>query len=319
MNRAEIKRHVTHFLSHPSLSTLEAAKQYLVTLRRTAMDGYTMTESRSLWFSLLLYKFRTEHNVSDALWAAARGYLLDMLSSQSHGDEPARHFLAVFTEWKKEDHASFVNEVIGYYLEVLHLKQTIEETREESTIAEWKDSYQGLIYKIRDAATRMGFLAQLDERVGEVNRARQTLVENMMKRAYWDMIEQDIREKKYTMVLCQLLELKELVKEVIPSRFHADLHEKFNIEYIQEKLEQEALDPAYLVQLVRWIMDSMKEWDSAVARPLYDREIQTWEESIGTLEWPRFLRFSLELCTLLALDAKTRVSIWRQLLREPKN
>ena len=319
MNRAEIKRHVTHFLSHPSLSTIEAAKQYLVTLRRTAMDGYTMTESRCLWFSLLLYKFRTEHHVSDALWAAARGYLLDILSSQSQGDEPARHFLTVFTEWKKEDHASFVNEVIGYYLEVLHLKQTIEETREESTIAEWKDSYQGLIYKIRDAATRMGFLAQLDERVGEVNRARQTLVENMMKRAYWDMVEQDIREKHYTTVLCQLLELKELVKEVIPSRFHADLHEKFNVDYIQEKLEQEALDPAYLVQLVRWIMDSMKEWDSAVARPLYDREIQTWEESIGTLEWPRFLRFSLELCTLLALDAKTRVSIWRQLLREPKN
>jgi hypothetical protein len=152
-----------------------------------------------------------------------------------------------------------------------------------------------------------------------VNRARQTLVENMMKRAYWDLVEQDIREKKYTGVLLQLSELKELVKEVIPSRFHADLHEKFNIEYIQEKLEQEALDPAYLVQLVRWIMDSMKEWDAASTRSLYDREIQTWEESIGTLEWPRFLRFSLELCTLLALDAKTRVSIWRQLLREPKN
>lgn len=319
MNRAEIKRHVTHFLSHPSLSTLEAAKQYLVTLRRTAMDGYTMTESRSLWFSLLLYKFRTEHNVSDTLWAAARGYLLDMLSPHSTGDMAARHFLTVFAEWKKEDRASFVNEVIGYYLEVLHLKQTIEETREESTIAEWKDSYQGLIYKIRDAATRMGFLAQLDERVGEVNRARQTLVENMMKRAYWDLVEQDIREKQYATVLLQLSELKELVKEVIPSRFHADLHEKFNVDYIQEKLEQEALDPAYLVQLVRWIMDSMKEWDAASTRSLYDRELQTWEQAIGTLEWPRFLRFSLELCTLLALDAKTRVSIWRQLLREPKN
>jgi hypothetical protein len=319
MSRAEIKRHITHFLSHPSLSTMEAAKQYLVTLRRTAMDGYTMTESRCLWFSLILYKFRTENNVPDNLWAAARGYLLDILSSQSNGDGPARHFLTVFAEWKKEDHASFVNEVIGYYLEVLHLKQTIEETREESTIAEWKDNYQGLIYKIRDAATRMGFLAQLDERVGEVNRARQTLVENMMKRAYWDLVEQDIHEKQYTSVLLQLSELKELVKEVIPSRFHADLHEKFDVEYIQEKLEQESLDPAYLVQLVRWIMDSMKEWDAASTRPLYDREIQTWEESIGTLEWPRFLRFSLELCTLLALDAKTRVSIWRQLLREPKN
>jgi hypothetical protein len=316
MNRGEIKRHVLHFLSTPDLSTIESAKQYLIPLRRTAMDGYTLSESRCLWFSLLLYKFRTEQNVSDALWSASRGYILEILSSGS--DQTAsRRFLDVFSEWKKEDHASFVNEVIGYYLEVLHLKQTIEETRDESTIAEWKDSYQGLIHKIRDAAQRMGFLAKLDERVAEVNQVRHSLVENMMKRAYWDLLEQDIRNKQYTTVLCQLIELKELIKEVIPSRYHADLHEKFNMDYIQEKLEQELLDPEYLVQLCRWVMDSMKEWDSAAARPLYDREIQTWEQAIDTLDWPRFLRFSLEVCTLLALDAKTRVSIWRSLIRNP--
>ena len=317
MNRAEIKRIMTHFLSDPSTSTFEAAKQYLIPLRRTTMEGYTLTESRCLWFSLLLYKFRKETDVPENIYTAARTYLLDMLSSQGSDDAPGRTYLQVFGQWKKEDHVSFVNEVTGYYLEVLHLKQTIEESKDEATISEWKDSYHGLLYKIRDAATRMGFADQLDARVAEVNRIRHSLVENMMKRAYWDMLEQDITNKQYTTVLCQLLELKELIKEVIPERYHADLHEKFNVDYIQEKLQAEQLDPVYLVQLCRWVMDSMKEWDAAVAQPLYDREIQTWEKAIGTLEWPRFLRFSLELCTLLALDAKTRVSIWRSLIRNP--
>jgi len=318
MNSAEIRRHMTHFLTDKSFQVLAHAKQYLIPLRRTAMDGYTLVESRCLWFSLLIYKFRSDNNVPDELWTAARNFVLGSLRQDPELDITARHYLNTFDQWRKEDHASFVNEVIGYYLEVLQLKETIEETKEEATIAEWKDNYQGLIYKIRDAASRMGFLGELDARVAEVHRVRQTLVENMMKQAYWDLIEKDIKEEKYTSVLCQLLELKDLVKEIIPSRFHADLHDKFNVEYIQEKLESRALDPGYLVQLCRWIMDSMKEWDSVEARPLYEREIHTWERAIGTLEWPRFLRFSLELCTLLAVDAKTRVGIWRSLLR-PKS
>jgi len=316
MNSAEIRRHITHFLTDKTFNVIEQAKQYLIPLRRTAMDGYTLVESRCLWFSLILYKFRIESNISDELWTAARNFVLETLRQDPTRDASARHYLTMFDSWKKDDHISFVNEVTGYYLEVLHLKQTIEESKDESTIAEWKDSYQSLIYKIRGAAERMGFVSVLDARVAEVDKMRHSLVENMMKRAYWDMVENDIREQNYTTVICQLLELKDLIKEVIPSRFHDDLHEKFDVDFIKANLEQQTLDPAYLVQLCRWVMDSMKEWDSASARPLYDREIQTWEQSIGTLEWPRFLRFSLELCTLLALDAKTRVSIWRSLIRQ---
>lgn len=316
MNSAEIRRHLTEFLT--TFDDFERAKRYLIPLRSTIMDGYTLVESRSLWFSLLAYKFRTETNVAHEVWVAARNFILETLRQDSSRDASARHYLSVFAEWKQQDHVSFVHLVVGYYLEVLHLKQTIEETKEESTIAEWKDSYQGLLVKIRDAAQRMGFAGELDARVAEVDRARHSLVENMMKRIYWDMVENDIKEENYSSAICQLLELKDLIKEVIPSRFHPDLHEKFDIEFIKTRLEQRTLDSAYLVQLCRWIMDSMKEWDSVSARPLYDREIATWEQSIGTLEWPRFLRFSLELCTLLALDAKTRMGVWRTLLR-PKS
>ena len=316
MNREEVRRHMTHFLSSASVSTANAAKQYLITLRHTAIEGHTLSESRCLWFSLLIYKFRQENNVSDMLYAAARRFILDSMSIYPSDGSAARHYVEIFEVWRKEDHLSFMNEVIGYYVEVLHLKQTIEETREEATIAEWQGSYQRLLTTIRDAAQRMGFLATLDERVAELHRKRLSLVEEMMKRAYWDMVEEDIRNKEYTMVLAQLLELKDMIQSIVPSRFHADLHDRFDIEYITEHLQNETLDPAYLVQLCRWIMECIREWDSSSAESLYLREMLTWEQAIGTLEWPRFLRFSLELCTLLALDARTRIGIWRSLLNQ---
>jgi len=317
MDSREIRRHMTHFLTDKSCATVEGAKQYLIGLRQSGMAGLTLYESRALWFSLLLYKFRSENGISDEVWSAAKGFILASLRQDADMEGRARHFLQMFNDWKRDDRASFFNEVVGYYLEVLQLKETIEETKEEATISEWRDSYVGLMQRIRDAAGRMGFLAALYARVAEVHRVRHSLVENMMKRAYWDMVEQDIREERYDTVLCQLLELKELVREVIPERFHADLHDRFCVDDIQARLEARALDAGYLIQLCRWVMDTMKEWDSAAARPLYDREVQTWETVVqeGSLEWPRFLRFSLELCTLLALDAKTRVSVCRSVLR----
>jgi hypothetical protein len=234
----------------------------------------------------------------------------------SEANQSARYFLTIFKEWKKEDNVNFAKEVIDYYIQVLHLKQIIEETRDENTIGEWNESYQELLTKIRDNSMRMGFLPQLDAAVEEINREHKTVIENTMKRAYWDLLEENIRNKEYAIVMCQLLELKNLIKEIIPSRFHEDLDDKFNLEYIQDKLEKEMLEQQYLIQLCRWIMNSMKEWDSEATRSLYDREIKTWENSIKTLEWPRFIRFSIELCTLLALDAKTRVSIWRSILEK---
>jgi hypothetical protein len=211
-----------------------------------------------------------------------------------------------------------VKEIISYYIQVLHLKQTIEETMDENTIGEWIDSYNELIHKIRDCAKQMGFLKNLDCAVEEINRVQKTVVENIMKRAYWDMLEEKIGQKDYTIAICQLVELKNLIKDIIPPRFHPDLDDKFDIEYIKTKLENDRLDRSHLVNLCRWIINSIKEWDSESKKSLYDREIETWEKAIENIEWPKFLRFSLELCTLLALDTKTRISVWRSIIQEYK-
>jgi hypothetical protein len=167
---------------------------------------------------------------------ASRSYLLASISINSHIDNidnTAKNYLSIFNEWKIQDHNSLVDEVVKYYLDVLDLKHTIEETKDENTVSEWKDSYQSLIIKIRDFSNKMGFLSELDRRIEMINSVSHAIVKETMKNAYWDMIENDIISKNYISVISQLIEIKNLLKEIIPSRFYSDLDEKFDIDFIR--------------------------------------------------------------------------------------
>jgi T-complex protein 11 len=305
-----MKSNIIYFLS---LKTFEQSKQYMVSIRDIVINGCTLIQSRSLWFSLLLYKYRDEYKPTDDLWKHARMFILETLRNQCN-QQIIDTYLSLFNEWKKQDYLSFINEVVGYYVQILHLKETIEETKEETTISEWQQSYRSLLYKIRDGAKRMGFLDVLDEKVKELEHTRQSIVKDIMHRAYWDMLEEDIRHQQYTSTLFQLSELKNLVKDIIPAKFHQELHDVFDMDYITQRIDTLTLDYTFLIGLCRWIIESLKEWDNEASSPLYDRELEIWESKIEKLEWPTFIRYSIELCTVLALDTKTRVSVWRSLL-----
>jgi|Laugrefbdmm110sn_1035136.scaffolds.fasta_scaffold25731_1 hypothetical protein len=290
-----------HVLLHGMGLAYEPTRQYLVSLRATCQPPHTLAESRRLYYALLLYKYRDQESTPEDLYVLARRFIMDTLRGIPH--DPTA-YLARFEEWKSGMHASFVQDVIQHYVHVLHLKDTLE-TRETSS--EWVPSYLALLDKIKAAAAALGFLPVLEHHVAELQAVRQSLVTDTMRRAYWDLIEQDIREARYATVAGQLLEVKGLLAGILPASEHPALHSRFDLPPL------DTVDASVLVDLCRWVLTQLQEWDCAANRALYDREVATWEAA--ELEWPTFLRFSLELCTLLALDTHTRVAIYRTLAR----
>jgi len=286
-----MQSHIIHFLSDPSLKTIESARNYLITLRDKKIDGFSLSESRSLWYSLLLYKFRYEENVPTDLWEAARNFILETLRNQKTNTQSI--FLSLFNSWKKSEYNTFIDEVFEYY------------------VYAQKIGHDELVEKIKGISSKMGFLEILDKKVEEM---KTSIVKDVMHQAFWDMVEDDIRNKEYSTVICQLTELQNIMKEIIPVSLHTDMYEKFNVEYIHQRILSDTFDKEYLSDLCHWIILTIKEWDSASSNKSYDQEIETYEEAVD-LEWPTFIRFSLELCTLLALDAKLRISMWRTLLK----
>jgi hypothetical protein len=303
------KSYIISFLTIP---TYDSSQQYIITLRNIPISHFSISESRSLWFSLLLYKFRSEFEISDELWQASRTFILNTLKGIESNS--AQNYLQLFNEWKIKDYNKFIDEVTHYYIHVLHLKETIEETKSEHTVSEWSKSYQDLLIKIRQKADQMGFLQKLDEKVNQLVQTRNSIVLDTLRKAYWDIIEDDIRHENYTSLLCQLNELKDLMKYIIPKQYQSYLDDQFDIHYIIQCIETKTLDKDYLIQLCEWITHCIKEWDSEILETVYDREILIFKEQIETLEWVSLIRYSIELCTILAFDTKTRISICKSIL-----
>jgi len=235
-----------------------------------------------------MYKFKNEENVPTELWEASRNFILDTLRNKKTNS--TRLYLNVFNEWKSKEFDTFFDEVFEYYI----YAQKMDHTE--------------LIEQIRDIAQKMGFLEKIDKKMNELTT---TIVKDVMHQAYWDMLEEDIRKKEYSTVICQLTELFNIMKEIVPERFHSDLYDKFDVDYVHQLINSDTLYKEYISDLCHWIILTLKEWDSASNQPFYDKEIKTYENT--ELELPTFIRFSLELCTLLATDAKIRISLWRTL------
>ena len=306
------RQHLVRLFSH-NLQTIDQARHALLPLRSVLIDGFTLLQSRQLWYAWILYKYKTEQNVSESLWLTARTVILETMRGNEIKDV-AQQYFTEFLAWKEEDLHTLTDEIAQYYFHTLELKELIEQTAHEETKLEWRASYEKLLIHIQTAAEKISCWEHVQKRVTELQLEQRSLVFQMLHRAFWDQIEADIRHEEYSSVLCQLLELKQLMTDIIPESFHQELHEHLDMDFIQQRIETKTFDDTFLLSLSKWIMEALQEWDSASVHHLYDQEIQSLYKSFDVLEWPVLLRSLLEVCTMLALDLKTRKGVWLTVL-----
>lgn len=303
------RKQLLQLFTDTSVKTFHQGRNALLPLRSMCIDGFTLAESRQLWYAWLLYKYKTDQNVPDVLWASARTVILEAMRGNDI-KEVANAYFTQFKAWKEEDLHSLTDEIAQYYFHVLELKQLIEQTANENTVAEWRSNYNALLVHIQSAAERIKCWDKVQERVAHLQQAQRSVVHQMLHRVFWDQIETDIRNEEYATVFCQLLELKQLMTDIIPVSFHSDLHEHLDMDFIKQRIDDKTFDDTFVLGLTKWVMEALQEWDSEDVRHLYDQEIHALYQSVEVLEWPVLLRTLLEVCTMLALDLKTRKAVW---------
>lgn len=307
-----LKYHLVSFLSNSTNRTLKHARTSLITLRSIPIDGFSLSQSRSLWYSVILYHFRTEH-VHDLLWSTAREFILTALREQDIRPI-ANAYLDLFEKWKEEDLKSLVHELASSYFNLIELKDAIERLPPQ-TIAEWRDSYVGLLNKIRNAAIKLNCLDKMEVVVHDMKRMKSQYVYDIMHKAYWDMLEEELIQNKNAILLCQLNELRSILSD-ISRRDEPDIERVIDTALctVQERVFTK--EDAW--QLFLWCINSLRAWDSYEFTRLYDETLELLETMIQTEEsCSRVVRILMEKSTVLALDLKTRKDIWKMLLSIP--
>ena len=305
-----IRSLITTFLSNPEIQCLDDGKKALIPFRSIIIKDYTLQQSRSLWYALLLYKFKSEQNVPDNLWSLSREFILMMLREEDTSEISNRYFI-LFDEWKEKDYHSFIQEITGFYFQLLEIKDSIETIKDEDTLAIWRPLYSSLINKVRQSAQKMGFLQSLDDNIVELKKIKERIVYGVMHKAYWDMFEEDI-QKDYTLLLCNLHELKQLLLDIVPVSEQDHVHQIMNMEKITS-IVQSSFNIEESWDMCSIIIDFLQKNDSVSNETSYDHAIQELKSIQDN--FPHFLRRMMEMNMVLATQLKTKKGLWMSLFR----
>lgn len=297
-----VKKHMGEFLFN--IKTLDMGRKELIKFRNISIGNLSLVDSRNVWFTLLLYKFKKELDINDILWSKARKVILSILREENILDT-INEYMVDFNLWKQNDYNEFILEVASIYYNLLQIKDSIEETKNNSTISEWKDNYNSLISKVRESAQKMGFLDKIEEIANNINNKKKSIVEDIMKKAFWDLVEKDITENKYDIIYTILVEIKQNLLDILPNNNNLDI---LDISYIRQRIESNTFDKEYLLELFSSIIEFLKYWDSEEYKNLYIKE---YEEVMNNTN----ITIVIKKCMLLTTDLKTRKQLWLKLLQ----
>ena len=142
-------------------------------------------------------------------------------------------------------------------------------------------------------------------------------VAEIMSRAYWDKIEQDIEGGDYEVIYSNLSELKTFLNEILPKNSTQNkINEYIDIDYIKQRVKHDVFDKEYLLSLMTFILDLLYEWDAIHFRQRYTNEKKYFNELID-VSFSKLIRLVLEKSFIYTMDLKNRKGIWNKILESP--
>ena len=105
-----------------------------------------------------------------------------------------------------------------------------------------------------------------------------TKIEMELKKSYWGEMYSDILNKDFTSLLNILIEMKQMIKDLVPNRkdIHKELDEHIDIPFIKQKLEHDVFDTNEFITLFCYYI----HWTIKLGAPKDDIKMNTLREKV---------------------------------------
>lgn len=292
----------------------EIAKTRLKSIRNDKFLNKSLKDSRAIWFSLMLYKFRKELDVNEHLWNKSRQVVIGILKRAYDIEQTTTEYVDLFNSWKKDDYLHFVADIASFYYNLLEIRKSIQMTDSENTKSEWEQHYLELIMKVRNSCSKLGCLEDMDKFLTTLEGKKYDLISQIMEKAYWDKFENDLETNDYTILFRNLEETRIILKTIHPTTIpEKEIDEIIDIEYIRQLITMKTIDRKYIVGLFKFIIGYLKEWDAIHFRKKYDESIFEIV-SMGEIPLNKLIREIFQRISVLVLDLQTRKKLWEAIL-----
>ena len=372
MSYPELKKFITLYLTNnDDLKDLTKSQIYMKQFRNKPFDNFSIKDSRTLYMSVLIYRFKNELDVDEIFWKITRMMIFSILSNATASITITNinNYLKHFELWKKNDQEKLISDIASVYYNILETKTSIEnekkllcqakeknlhrqatdeatdeiideatdeiideatdeaidETTDETNYETNNDLYNEslkhlnqTLENIRNQCSKINILEQMLSYVKNIIDAKTEIVTNIITKAYWDKIEEDIKNKLNDSVLENLSELKLNMKKILPKSQYGKpnylLDECFDIHFFKQLLSHNVFDQTNINSLLTITISFLKEWDSKDAQKLYDSEQLKVIEAIKDKEFHQSFRIVLEYITELVSNFIARKEAWEKLL-----
>lgn len=274
--------------------TIEEVKDFLNLLMKTInlkLRFNAMNTKVFLSSYLFMYQsdiiLKSQDNVNENMRSTS--YKLDLAYKSLFTDYSLKNCLKFekifndynnfFVKWKKRDSLIMVRPILKSYFE-------LELLRDELKKADNKDylhvdrQLKRLTHNIKMIAGEDG-LNYLKERKVPVfkNEKMYSDVEKTVKRAFWDVFEENIENEKLEQVPLLLKDIKDLIKSMIKSKkYIQNLDEQIDIEMLKKVLETKP-DFEFIYKYITFLINKLFELESASE----DKNTKLFKENIDNM------------------------------------
>jgi hypothetical protein len=226
--------------------------------------------------ALVIYQFGKEIDYPEALVSKARTMILHVLKSNDleqnmERRKLVREFVEEFDKYKKEDLKKYMYELGVEYAQLQDIKDRLSDSENDDRI--WHEQIEILQKKILAYVHQSNGYDHFQNCLASLLSMKQEIVEQCMEKAYWNMILQDLKEKKYDLLIQNFSEIKEMILEIHNDE---DTKEIMDEAFLKQLLENDIFDDKALEGQIEFIFGKLKKYGI----PVYDSLIDKTKKSL---------------------------------------
>lgn len=199
-------------------------------------------------------------------------------------------FKLSFEEWRKNDLLRVLKPYINSYYQLSETLKFVKDSNIwKKEIAKQQNKLKNHIFKI-GGNPALKILNEYNPPTVVVDKQFKKQVKGIMRKAYWDIFEQDLKNNNYLLVPILLADLKNMLKKVIPNRndIHKEIDDKIDVGYIKQLISNSVFSMENCYDLMLYVKNLIKDFEA----PEDDKDTDDWWNKIKEkMEGTKYYQF----------------------------
>lgn len=254
--------------------------QYGVNLQTTRiyLSAYVMMNHLEVVTTKDTYSMKLQNHALDAVMHLETLFTKNKITLKDYNNfmNSFNRYVKFFQVWRERDAMLLVRPMINSFVELEKQKEHFEEKKEDDKASDITRVMNKLKHNIRIIGGPKG-LEFLEKREIPFYKDEEIFksVEKTVRKAFWDVVKQNIDDNKFDQVVLLLDDIKTLMVEINP-RLAAEMNDTINKELLTQIIENNGLTNESILLYVTYVIEHIEKMQSASE----DENTKMWKENL---------------------------------------